>query len=201
MTSRIAEFIEERSKEVYPEPRSDGHDYITKEMAAVVAKLLPAGAPVLDVGSGQGPALEWFTKEGFDIQGITLSKDDVRKCLEDGFCVYECDMNDISSHFSEGVFACVWARHVLEHSVIPFFTLTEFARVLKPGGILYVEVPAPDTACNHDCGNANHYSVLGKRMWESLIQRSGFEIISNHEMKLETGAGPDIYFGLIARKL
>jgi SAM-dependent methyltransferase len=96
-------------------------------------------------------------------------------------------------------FDCVWARHVLEHSVIPFFVLHEFARVLKPGGILYAEVPSPGTDCRHEA-NPNHYSVLTCGMWLQLIQRAGFEILEVREIKLNTAAGPDIYHSIIARK-
>lgn len=196
MSTRLADFIAERATETYPEPRSAGHDGITAKMAAEVAKHLEPMAHVLDVGCGQGPALEWFTREGFTPTGIALNAEDVSSCRERGFLVAQSDMH--SSGFCDGLFDCVWARHVLEHSIAPFFALHEFARVLKPGGILYVEVPAPDTSCAHET-NQNHYSVMGWKMWLSLIQRSGFDVINAMAHHLQTGAGPDIYFSYICK--
>jgi hypothetical protein len=68
--------------------------------------------------------------------------------------------------------------------------------VLKPGGLLYLEVPAPDTGCNHQ-RNPNHYSVLGKSMWLELIRRAGFGESHVTDMNFTTGAGPDTYWGFI----
>jgi ubiquinone/menaquinone biosynthesis C-methylase UbiE len=71
--------------------------------------------------------------------------------------VRETDFADLD--FDDESFDLVWARHALEHSVVPAFLLSEFHRLTKPGGVLYVEVPAPDTACVHET-NPNHHSVL-----------------------------------------
>lgn len=196
--SRLSDFLAARAAEVYPEPRTAGHDDLTARMAALVAPRLAPGASILDVGCGQGPALQWFTEHGFSPLGITLGEDDVAACISSGFRAERMDQNALA--FPDGAFDCVWARHVLEHSPIPFFTLTEFARVLQPQGILYAEMPAPDTACAHQT-NANHYSVFPASCWKSLIQRAGFEILAAREIKLETGAGPDVYFSFIAKKL
>ena len=196
MTSRLADFIRARAAETYPEPRMAGHTDLTARMAALVAPLLPPGAAVLDVGCGQGPALEWFTAHGFSAYGITNNDDDHQACIMRGFKVGAQDMHEMTVGTG---YDCVWARHVLEHSVAPFFVIHEFARVLVPGGILYCETPAPDTACHHE-QNRNHYSVLPASCWESLIQRAGFEIVEARTINLGTGAGPDTYYSYIARK-
>lgn len=197
MLDRLAAFIAARAAETYPEPLSNGHSSITEQMGAKVAKLIPQGGNILDIGCGQGPALEWFKRNGFDALGVNLCAEDASICRKKGFPVLERDMHDIADlkpHFD-----CVWARHVLEHSVAPFFALHEFARVLKPGGILYAEVPAPETACCHET-NQNHYSVMGAQMWMSLIGRAGFEILEAVGISIQTGAGPDVYLSFICRK-
>src|ERR1035438_7930031 len=171
--SKFEQFMQDVAKTVYSEPRTPGHDQIIEMMAPKVAKLIPAHGTILDVGCGQGPALEWFKKAGFDIRGITLSQEDVDVCQKQGWNANLGDQNDLGLYY-DAYFDCVWARHVIEHSIAPFWTLHEFKRVLICGGILYLEVPSPDTPCNH-VANANHYSVLGHDMWLSLIQRSGFE--------------------------
>lgn len=194
----LEEFMSARAAETYAEPRTLFHDKITFEMAEEVSKLLPARAMILDVGTGQGPALEWFTNNGYYPTGITTNQDDYAACQAVGYFPLLCDQNGMPEAWVNR-FDLVWARHVLEHSVIPFYTLHEFHRVLKPGGILYVEVPAPDTSCDH-CANVNHYSVLGWRMWASLIERAGFDIFEAKQMQLVTLQGPDVYFSFQARK-
>jgi 2-polyprenyl-3-methyl-5-hydroxy-6-metoxy-1,4-benzoquinol methylase len=196
----LSEFMQQIASDTYPEPRSDGHDEITNRVAPMVAKLLQPFAHVLDVGCGQGPALEWFNNAGFTPTGLTLNMDDARVCQTAGHMTWIGDQNDMREAFGDLVtFDCVWARHVLEHSVAPYWTLHEFHRVLRPNGVLYVEVPSPDTACFHE-SNRNHYSVMGQRMWAQLILRAGFTIEQAFSINLQTPAGPDTYFSFICRK-
>jgi SAM-dependent methyltransferase len=194
---RLEDLMAELQKDVYAEPRTQGHDMLTRKIAPLVAEHLRPGACILDVGCGCGPALEWFTEKGFNPTGISLCDEDIAQCRANGFEVQKCDMHDTG--FADGFFHCVWARHVIEHSIAPMWALAEWRRVLEPGGILYVEVPAPDTPCNHT-HNANHYSVLGHNAWCSLITRSGFEIMESRELKLPTSLGQDVYFSYVCRK-
>jgi SAM-dependent methyltransferase len=152
---------------------------------------------ILDVGCGQGVALELFSARGCRATGITLNAEDARVCRERGFDVLEMDQSFLD--FPDAAFDVLWCRHCLEHSFMPLFTLSEFYRVLRPAGLLYVEVPAPDTPCAHQ-ENVNHYSVLGESMWRSLLVRSGFEIVGTGAVALETEAGPDTYWCFVARR-
>lgn len=195
--SRLLQFLAQAAATAYPEPRSDGHDSITQTMAAEVVKYLQPGACILDIGCGQGPALAWFREHGYCATGTTLCKEDLKHCEAVGFNVLMADMHSLPVR--DGRFDCVWARHVLEHSVAPFFALHEMHRALKPGGIIYVEVPLPGTSCHHEA-NPNHYSVLTPDMWQSLIARTGFELLKTVTINLETAAGPDVYFCVIACK-
>lgn len=196
----FSQFIEARHHEAYPEERSTGHNEITNLMAGIVAPLLPAGGNVLDVGCGKGPALEWFKNAGFDVTGTSVVGQDIADCAAQGFHpVYPCDMHATAETFDAESFDLVWARHVLEHSLAPFFVLHQFAQVLRPSGILYVEVPAPDTSCRHE-SNPNHYSVMGLEMWKNLIHIAGFELVEIRDFQLKTGAGPDVYWSFIGRK-
>ena len=194
----LSQFMATVAKDTYPEPRTGGHDKITSVMAPKAAALIPASGRVLDIGCGQGPALEWFTNRGFRAHGIALNETDVRECTRQGYSATIGDQNDLSEQ--DGAYDLVWARHVLEHSIAPYWTLHELARVLKKGGILYVEVPSPDTDSRHET-NQNHYSVMGWKMWCSLISRAGFDIVAAETISLTTGAGSDVYFTFIARKL
>lgn len=198
--SRFSNFIRDIAFDTYPEPRSTGHDAITVTHGEGFMSKLPAPATILDVGCGQGPALELFGKHGHRTIGIALNPEDVKICTGLGYDVREMDQNAMPAAWSK-FYDGVWARHVLEHSVAPYFTLKEFARVLKPGGWLYVEVPAPDTACQHET-NPNHYSVMGARMWGELLMRSGFDWKGTvNEIRIQTGAGPDLYLSFLVQKL
>ena len=198
MTTRLQDFMARIARETYPEPYSEGHTYILSQMAPRVAEMLPKGASILDVGSGPGVALKWFTEHGFKPVGVDVNQDNIAACEAQGFTVLNQDQNDLPASWHN--WDCVWARHVLEHSIAPYWTLTEFNRVLKPDGVLYVEVPAPGTPCLHET-NQNHYSVLGAEMWMQLINRAGFGIVIATGITGMTSRGEDKYLAFIARKL
>jgi SAM-dependent methyltransferase len=190
---RLDAFLQARRGDIYAEPDSALHREITGQAFDKLQKTfpLPAGAKALDVGCGQGVALEMFRAAGLEAVGVTLGPD-AAACRARGLDVREMDMSFLD--FEEAAFDLVWCRHALEHSIFPFFTLAEMCRVLRPGGRLYVEVPAPDTACRHE-RNPNHYSVLGRAMWTELMQRAGFVSIQGRDWTLTTAAGPDVYWG------
>jgi ubiquinone/menaquinone biosynthesis C-methylase UbiE len=100
--------------------------------------------------------------------------------------------------FGDGEFDFLWCRHVLEHSVAPLFTLKEYRRVTKSGGLVYVEVPAPDTSAHHE-RNPNHYSVLPSSSWLSLFARAGLAVERGVEINFTPACGPDTYWAFLLR--
>ncbi len=193
----IEHFLQQASATCYPEPVTDGHSMITSFSFGRIRDLLPINAEVLDVGCGQGPALDLFRKYGFQAIGIDVNEVNLAACREAGHFVYHMDQNQLT--LQDNKFDLVWARHVLEHSPIPFWTLHEFHRVLKPNSILYVEVPAPDTSCHHET-NMNHYSCLTYSTWVSLIGRVGFGFLEARKIPLTTPVGTDEYWSFVCKK-
>lgn len=198
-TQKIEGFFERIKKETYPEKPLIQHTVLTKKMLeAFFSKyLLPDNCKILDVGCGQGVALEIFKSKGLSSVGITLNNEDFQVCKSKGHVVYEMDQSFLE--FNDEEFDFIWCRHCLEHSFSPYFTLIEFFRVLKHKGYLYIEVPAPDTSCGHQT-NINHYSVLGKSMWIELIKRSGFDILETGSIPIKIAAGHDIYWAFTIQK-
>jgi glycosyltransferase involved in cell wall biosynthesis len=196
---RFGRFLELISGQTYPEPVSELHTSITNQMLdeTLSRTSLQPGSRILDVGCGQGPALDALREKGFAPTGITINDEDIRVCRAKGHDV--CAMDQSFLEFPDEEFHLVWARHCIEHSVAPYFTLTGFSRVLKPGGWLYVEVPAPDTACHHE-RNLNHYSVLTRSAWLSLLERTGFSIVDTKSIKFQTPAGADEYWVFLCKK-
>ncbi len=196
---RFENFMEKIKNDTYPETPLEEHKSITKEMINSLLNKYPLSknSKILDVGCGQGVAIEHFKVRGFSPIGITLNKEDLSVCKQKDYEVYEMDQSFLD--FNDEEFDLVWCRHCLEHSIFPYFTLGELFRVLKHKGYLYIEVPAPDTSCNHQA-NKNHYSTLGKSMWNELIRRTGFNILTTLDIKLNVPMGPDIYWAFIQQK-
>jgi SAM-dependent methyltransferase len=196
--ARLDRFLAGLKGDVYPVPNSPLHDNISRLMLDRLRASHPLapGARVLDVGCGQGAALALFRDAGLNATGIALGED-VAVCRRQGFDVREMDFAFLE--FADESFDLVWCRHVLEHSIFPLFTLAELFRVLRPGGVLYLEMPAPETASGHEA-NPNHYSVLGRRMWLELIRRAGFAEIGSVDIRFTAGLGPDTYWAFIQRR-
>ena len=100
-----------------------------------------------------------------------MGKNDLATIKEKGYEGYPYDMT--FTDFANESFDFGIVRHCLEHSAWPYLTLMEFNRIMKTGGRMYIEMPAPggDRKLEHW---QNHYSVMGQNMWGSLMVRTGF---------------------------
>lgn len=197
---RLLAFISKYQDQSYPEKTGEGTRDITNQVLTYFFSKysLPAEARILDVGCGQGAALDAFRHMGYQAVGITLSNEDIRVCKALGHDVVRMDQSFLE--FPDTVFDFVWVRHCLEHSIFPYFTLSEFFRIMKDGAYLYLEVPAANTKNRHEL-NVNHYSILTKEMWSVLIGRTGFEMLEDINMLVETTRGQDEYWAFICKKI
>ena len=197
---KIEELLTLLESQTYPEEPSEVHDSVTSQMMDHLFSkyTLPENSnSVLDIGCGQGVALEKFASRDLQVTGITLNQEDVEVCRRKGFDVYRMDQSFLE--FEANSFGLVWCRHCIEHSFAPMLTLFGIHQVLVPGGLLYIEVPAPDTAGQHQT-NPNHYSVMQKSMWSELIKRTGFVIAEEMDIDLELSIGKDRYLAFIATR-
>ena len=106
------------------------HEFIRKE---ALPRMRP-GTKVLDAGSGK--LQEQFLRDEFMATGATL---------------HTCDLNfgpgvdfkaDVSAMpFEDGAYDIVLNTQVLEHVKDPGLVCKELARVLKPGGLLFLTTP------------------------------------------------------------
>tara|TARA_Y100000590_G_scaffold400418_1_gene484470 strand:- start:1203 stop:1859 length:657 start_codon:yes stop_codon:yes gene_type:complete len=194
-TEKIEQFLKKVESEVYSEPDSPMHtqmiDMVVKDLLENQLKETDKQIRILDIGCGQGYALIKFKEAGFEnLQGITMSKEDVDKTIERGFKCENMDQSFMT--FDDNSFDFMFSRHCLEHSPFPYLTLIEYFRVCKPNGRIYIEMPAPN---NHRPLEriANHYSIMDTKMWGALMMRVGWQVlVANHfTIKLTDNNNPD----------
>ena len=192
---------------VYSEPDTQMHQNVMDHMIPkfVNAYNLDSSKKILDIGCGQGYGMLKFVELGCtDVSGLTLSANDAEAARARGFAVVEEDMSFQSVEAE--AYDVLFARHSLEHSPYPLLTLLEFSRILKPGGIAYIEMPSPQ------CTRAleeydNHYAIMGVRQWRALMIRAGFDTLDIGELKFgisnnQTGEaiGEEVYEWYVLKK-
>lgn len=170
-------FYNQLLTEVYHEPDSFLTTEVVDKMLPGFLNLLPKDASILDLGCGAGYALTKMRELGYEnVEGLTFDKDDAVSVEERGFKVHQVDFNFTGW---ESKWDAVWMRHVLEHSPFPFFTIYQLNKMIKPGGILYVEMPKPEGSPRNLEHWPNHYSIMGVPMYKSLFERAGFFLAEN----------------------
>ena len=176
---------------IYDEGDSQMHKNLTTEVVkSYVDPLnLPKNAKILDLGCGPGYFLDEMKARGYtDLTGVTLSPGDIKLCESKGHTIKKYDLSFIpqkDGYYDESV-DFVFLRHALEHSPYPIFSLMEYNRILKQGGKIYIEVPAPDCDRKHEY-NLNHYSIFGHNQLAALLMRSGFDIEKFNNLEFEIG--------------
>ena len=111
---------------------------------------------LLDVGCNMGMLLRLARSKGWEVVGIEPSPALHRIATEQlGLTVYNSSLEAIAAD-EQGSFDAVAISDVLEHITEPQAFLQAAARVLRPGGLLYVKVP-----------NAG-WSMLKQRLAERL---------------------------------
>ena len=193
-TDKIEKFLQKVKSEVYSEPDSPMHTHMIDQIIPDLVKNQLGDEKkqkILDIGCGQGYAMKKFKEAGYtNLTGITMSQEDVDETIKRGF---KCESMDQSfMTFEDNTFDFLFSRHCLEHSPFPYLTLMEYFRVCKPGGKVYIEMPAPDNIRPLE-RIPNHYSIMGVKMWGALMSRTGWNILvaTDFTIKLTDSKNPD----------
>ncbi len=106
-------------------------------------RYLKRGARVLEGGCGRGDKVYSLRKHGYDAVGVDSAERTVRRINEvmPDLNVVAGDVRDLQ--FEEGSFDGYWSLGVIEHFYNGYEpVMWEMHRVLKRGGVLFLEAPA-----------------------------------------------------------
>lgn len=177
------------SNHLYDEGETELHKTMTEQMVKTYVDPinLSKDSKILDISCATGYFLDSMKERGYtDVTGVTLSGVNARMCRDKGHTVQEYDPSFIPQQdgwYDESV-DFIFCRHYLQHSPYPIFSLIEYNRLLKLKGKMYLEVPAPDCTRQHEY-NQNHYSIMGPRQLDALLQRTGFKVESFNDVDFE----------------
>jgi len=112
------------------------NDFFTK-----FARKIPDQASVLDVGCGTGKALRGLREARPDLKLFGVDIEDTRKLLPKDVSFSLGSVDRLSGLYKENTFDVIVCQHVIEHLPNPVNMILEFKKVLKPGGLIYIETP------------------------------------------------------------
>ncbi len=151
---------------------------------ARLARLLPAGGTVLDIGCGGGvPVAAYLRGHGFKVQGIDLSErmiDLARQNVPGGTFAVR-DMLDLTDGEFEvdGVvsFYSIFHTPRERHQEL----LTRFASFLLPGGVLLITMGSSEWEGTEDdfFGAPMTWSHYGPERNAELVRTAGFDILDD----------------------
>ncbi len=149
-------------------------------------KPMPGRNLLLDVGCGNGQFLAAALKAGWACHGVDFDPKVVEtaKCLD-----IEVALGSLAEkQFPDDFFDAITLSHVIEHIHHPAELLKECARVLKPGGTLWVATPNADSIIRRwfqrnwlAYAPPHHLVLFNSRSIRKLIERLGLSIHFEHQ--------------------
>jgi ubiquinone/menaquinone biosynthesis C-methylase UbiE len=145
-------------------------------------KSLPQGR-LLDVGCGAGEWLLSMREMGWQVEGVDFDENAVRVARKKGLEVHRGSVEQQS--YPDQSFDAVTMHHVIEHVPDPAGTLTECARLLKPGGKLVLFTPN-GSSLSHGLFKQNwrglepprHLHIFTPDSMHTLLHKVGFQQIT-----------------------
>ena len=136
----------------------------------LVEKILTERGPFesgLDLGCGVGGHLDLLGRVCSQRQGVDPSEEAVHWCKEHGFeGVFQGDATDLP--LEDNAFDTVICLDVLEH-IDDVAAVKEIHRVLRPGGLLVVTVPAHDYLWNENDVFSHHRRRYDRKQIRALL--------------------------------
>ena len=102
-----------------------------------------AKGELLEIGFASGVFLRAAKAAGYRVHGLELNERNYRRVRDElGPTMHNVDL--FRANLPAGTFDVVYMRDVFEHVPEPKAMLREINRIMKPGGVVYIEVPNID---------------------------------------------------------
>lgn len=143
----------------------------------LVTSFIPKGQKILDIGCGTGAMMLDLTKNGDFVSGVDGSPESLKFSKSRGLkkvsqADFEKKLSEKNSHFD--IVTCL---DVLEHISNDDQLLREFHRILKPGGKVYLTVPAYQALWTYWDVMLGHKRRYRKSNLVAKIEKNGFTVV------------------------
>ncbi len=144
---------------------------IARDTLQAFVRKNPAETMVLDFGCGSGLFVTELAEHGYHTHGLDISEEAVKFGILQG----RENLGVIDAHkinFPDNTFDAVFGMAVLEHLEDESWALQEIERILKPGGVVIIMVPAYMFLWGVQDEVAHHYRRYTKRSLLKKIRES-----------------------------
>jgi SAM-dependent methyltransferase len=132
-----------------------------------------AGRRVLEIGCGAGGMLGPLQRYG-EVSGLDVDHEYVRYCKDRGFANVLCG-SGYELPFADGSFDLVCLFDTIEHIPDDERALREVLRVLRPGGAVFVSVPAYQWLWSQNDKTAHHHRRYTARRLARVLRAAGLQ--------------------------
>ena len=155
--------------------------------------LAPPMGRLLDVGCGDTGFLDNARAAGWEAVGIDPDPEVVINAHQRGFMVNQGNLNTLNE--KSNYFDVITMSHVIEHVHEPRTTLQQVYRLLKPGGMVWIETPNIQSL-GHDRFGCHwrglepprHLVIYSCQSLTTLLREMGFHVIrmrTRHDIYLQ----------------
>ena len=145
---------------------------------------LPEGGRLLDVGFGDGSFLANVQAIGWDAVGLDFDADVVKNARQRGLKVHEGSVEEFTGE--DDSFDVITMCHVIEHLYDPVASLKACHRLLKPGGLIWIETPNISSLGRirfkqywRGLEPPRHLVLFNKESLASALHGAGFEAVKD----------------------
>lgn len=142
---------------------------------------------VLDVGHGDARFLRFVREIGHTAAGLEIDPKAVAQARADGLDVHQGDIDAAIPIWGEGTFDYITMSHVIEHVHNPRHVIATAARLLRPGGRLWIECPNPksrglENYASHwrDLDPPRHLCIPSLSALEDVARENGLSLEKRH---------------------
>lgn len=140
----------------------------------------PQRGRLLDVGCGNGAFLARAVEMGWQVNGLDPDPAALAVCTGQGLNVVQGTLRDAPAEWA-GQFDVVTMSHSIEHVTQPAMELKQVYSLLRPGGVLWLACPNPDSLGSRVYAQAwrglhapYHLAIPSARQLSRLLLDAGF---------------------------
>ena len=101
---------------------------------------LPKGSKILDIGCGAASVVEKLVKDGYDVYGVDIQKEAVKRAISKGIKAQVHDLNK-QLPFEDNFFDAIICYDVIDFLYSPVTVLQDIERILNDSGYVILSVP------------------------------------------------------------